>query len=127
MRVRTETQKFARVKFELKGGTSKQRLEELAQGFNGRLKDLLRRGERVEKVSEEISYWRRKPLVYIYHVNETTMKINFRDVTIPVVVWGDLEKIQQNLPVYTNLVGGNLNPFGESILSVYTSSFETST
>lgn len=107
----TKPVNFVKLEYGLGEEITKKRLEELAKGFHGRVLDLQGRGESVEEVYIEYSRWKTRPLT-VYHVNGTTMSIDIENINSPVKIWGDFDKIAENLSIYSNLIGCNLGYLG---------------
>ena len=94
--------------FKLKNGVSKKRLEFLADGFDERIKQLMKSGEMIVRVADYD--YRRKTSQYdpneIYHINETTLRISLGGGTaVPIMAYGVSSQIEKNIPIYERLIG----------------------
>ena len=97
--------------FGLQGRVIRERLEELAKGFDENIDKLVENGENILRVADYD--FRRKNSAFtpteIYQVNDTTLRINLGgDTAVPVSVYGDFSKIDKNIPVYEKLIGDKL-------------------
>ena len=97
--------------FGLQGGVIRERLEELAKGFDENIEKLIEDGENILRVADYD--YRRKTSQYdpneIYHVNETTLRISLGGRTaVPVMVYGVSSQIEKNMPIYEELIGDKL-------------------
>lgn len=99
---------FGRIDFELKGG--RQNLQEIANSIDERENFLRSHGEHVKSLGLRKKNNEERET---FHVNRTTLEINYSGSCIPVSVYGERNQIEENSELYKKLIGQELIPAGE--------------
>jgi|GEM_PF-6725097 len=98
---------FKRLDFEISGGRAK--LKDISRIIAINEEGLRMQGEEVVRVADKVRGRERE----VYHVNETTLTINYEGDSIPVSIFGSELEILLNKKVYEKLLGNKLIPAGE--------------
>ncbi len=99
---------FGRIDFELTGG--KINLQDIMNSIDEREKFLREHGEKVKSITQ---YKRGNEEREVFHVNGTTLKINYSGSSIPISIYGEESKIKKNSELYEKLIGQKLIPAGK--------------
>jgi hypothetical protein len=101
------TTKFTRLDFEISGGRAK--LKDLSRVIAINEEGLREQGEDVVRVADKVRGRDRE----VYHINKTTLTINYEGDSIPVSIFGEGLTILLNKTVYEKLLGTKIIPAGE--------------